>query len=58
MEIADEVIVLKEGQVVLAGQTTAVLTPSSLGEVFGVDLAGGRLTRLENAISSCLNRIY
>jgi len=39
MEIADEVIVLKEGQVVLAGQTQAVLTPSSLGGVFGVDLA-------------------
>ena len=39
MEIADEVLVLKEGQVVLAGQTRAVLTPSSLGGVFGVDLA-------------------
>ena len=38
MDIADEVLVLKEGQVVLAGQTGAVLTPSSLGEVFGVDL--------------------
>jgi iron complex transport system ATP-binding protein len=39
MDIADEVIVLKEGQVVLAGQTNAVLTPSSLSSVFGVDLA-------------------
>jgi iron complex transport system ATP-binding protein len=39
IEIADEVIVLKEGQIVLAGQTGAVLTPSSLGGVFGVDLA-------------------
>ena len=38
MEIADEVLVLKEGQVVLAGQVDAVLTPSSLGGVFGVDL--------------------
>jgi iron complex transport system ATP-binding protein len=38
MEIADEVIVLKEGQVVLAGQTQAVLTPSSLSGVFRVDL--------------------
>jgi iron complex transport system ATP-binding protein len=38
MEIADEVIVLKEGQVVLAGQTQAVLTPSSLSGVFQVDL--------------------
>ena len=38
MEIADEVIVLKEGMVVLAGQLDAVLTPSSLGGVFGVDL--------------------
>jgi iron complex transport system ATP-binding protein len=38
MEIADEVLVLKEGQIVLAGQTKAVLTPSSLGGVFGVDL--------------------
>lgn len=38
MDIADEVIVLKEGQIVLAGQTAAVLTPSSLGGVFGVDL--------------------
>ncbi len=38
MDVADEVIVLKEGQIVLAGQTSAVLTPSSLGGVFGVDL--------------------
>jgi len=42
MEIADEVIVLKEGQIVLAGQTKAVLTPSSLGGVFGVDLTWAR----------------
>ncbi|MDP7006285.1 MAG: ABC transporter ATP-binding protein [Phycisphaerales bacterium] len=39
MDIADEVIVLKEGRLVLAGATKAVLTPSSLGDVFGVDLA-------------------
>ncbi len=39
LEIADEVFVLKEGQLVLAGATKAVLTPSSLGDVFGVDLA-------------------
>ncbi len=38
MEIADEVIVLKAGKVALAGKTDAVLTPSSLGGVFGVDL--------------------
>ncbi len=38
MEIADEVIVLKEGKVVLAGETSAVLTPSSLGGVYGLDL--------------------
>ena len=29
---------LKDGQLVLAGATKAVLTPSSLGDVFGVDL--------------------
>jgi iron complex transport system ATP-binding protein len=39
LDIADEVIVLKEGHLALAGSTNAVLTPSSLGEVFGVDLA-------------------
>ena len=39
MEIADEVLVLQEGRLVLAGATTAVLTPSSLASVFGVDLA-------------------
>ncbi|MEE2912525.1 MAG: ABC transporter ATP-binding protein [Planctomycetota bacterium] len=39
MEIADEVLVLKEGKLVLAGETQAVLTPSSLADVFGVDLA-------------------
>ena len=39
MDIADEVLVLREGQLVLAGETHAVLTPSSLGSVFGVDLA-------------------
>jgi ABC-type cobalamin/Fe3+-siderophores transport system ATPase subunit len=39
LDIADEVIVLKDGQLVLAGATKAVLTPSSLGDVFGVDLA-------------------
>ncbi len=39
LDISDEVLVLKEGQIVLAGQTAAVLTPSSLGGVFGVDLA-------------------
>ena len=39
LDIADEVIVLREGQLVLAGATHAVLTPSSLGDVFGVDLA-------------------
>jgi iron complex transport system ATP-binding protein len=39
LDIADEVIVLREGQLVLAGATKAVLTPSSLGDVFGVDLA-------------------
>lgn len=38
MDVADEVLVLKEGQIVLAGQMNAVLTPSSLGGVFGVDL--------------------
>ena len=38
MEIADAVVVLKEGQVVLDGQTNAVLTPSSLGGIYGVDL--------------------
>ena len=38
MEIADSVVVLKEGQVVLDGQTNAVLTPSSLGGIYGVDL--------------------
>ena len=42
MDVADEVIVLKEGQIVLAGQTEAVLTPSSLGNVFGVDLTWAR----------------
>ena len=39
LDIADEVIVLKEGHLALACSTNAVLTPSSLGEVFGVDLA-------------------
>jgi len=39
LDIADEVFVLKDGQLVLAGATKAVLTPSSLGDVFGVDLA-------------------
>ena len=38
MEIADAVIVLKEGRIVLDGQTNAVLTPSSLGGIYGVDL--------------------
>ena len=42
MEIADEVLVLKDGQLVLAGETQAVLTPSSLADVFGVDLAWAR----------------
>lgn len=39
LDIASEVMVLKDGQLALAGQTQAVLTPSSLGNVFGVDLA-------------------
>jgi iron complex transport system ATP-binding protein len=39
LDIASEVMVLRDGQLVLAGQTQAVLTPSSLGDVFGVDLA-------------------
>lgn len=39
MDIADEVLVLQEGRLVLAGATKAVLTPSSLASVFGVDLA-------------------
>ena len=42
MEIADEVLVLKDSHLVLAGETHAVLTPSSLAEVFGVDLAWAR----------------
>ncbi|HIB02149.1 MAG TPA: ABC transporter ATP-binding protein [Phycisphaerales bacterium] len=39
LDIGDEVLVLREGQLVLAGATGAVLTPGSLGDVFGVDLA-------------------
>ena len=39
LDVADEVIVLRDGQLVLAGDSSAVLTPSSLGDVFGVDLA-------------------
>ncbi len=39
LDISDEVLVLKDGQLALAGATKAVLTPSSLGDVFGVDLA-------------------
>ena len=39
MQVADEVLVLQEGRLVLAGATRAVLTPSSLASVFGVDLA-------------------
>ncbi len=39
LDIADEVLVLRDGQLTLAGATNAVLTPSSLGHVFGVDLA-------------------
>jgi iron complex transport system ATP-binding protein len=39
LDISDEVLVLRDGQLVLAGSTKAVLTPSSLGDVFGVDLA-------------------
>ena len=42
MEVADEVLVLRDGQLVLAGETQAVLTPSSLADVFGVDLAWAR----------------
>lgn len=38
MEIADAVIVLKDGGIVLDGKTNAVLTPSSLGGIYGVDL--------------------
>ena len=39
MDLVDEVLVLRDGQVALAGETQAVLTPSSLGGVFGGDLA-------------------
>lgn len=39
MDISDEVLVLRDGLLVLAGATKAVLNPSSLGDVFGVDLA-------------------
>jgi len=39
MELADEVLVLQEGRLMLAGATKAVLTPGSLASVFGVDLA-------------------
>ena len=42
MDVADEVLVLRDGQLVLAGETQAVLTPSSLADVFGVDLAWAR----------------
>ncbi|MDG1136774.1 MAG: ABC transporter ATP-binding protein [Phycisphaerales bacterium] len=39
LDVADEALVLRDGQLTLAGNSTAVLTPSSLGDVFGVDLA-------------------
>lgn len=39
IELADTAFVLKRGELVLAGQSSAVLTLGSLGEVFGVDLA-------------------
>ena len=39
IELADTAFVLKRGELVLSGQSSAVLTLGSLGEVFGVDLA-------------------
>ena len=39
INLADTAFVLRNGDLVLAGQSSAVLSPSSLGDVFGVDLA-------------------
>jgi iron complex transport system ATP-binding protein len=39
LDIGDEALVLNEGKLALSGSTDAILTPSSLGGVFGVDLA-------------------
>ncbi|MDP6693820.1 MAG: ABC transporter ATP-binding protein [Phycisphaerales bacterium] len=39
IDLADTAFVLRHGELALAGQSSAVLTPGSLGEVFGVDLA-------------------
>ena len=39
IDLADTAFVLRHGELVLAGQSSAILTPGSLGEVFGVDLA-------------------
>lgn len=39
INLADTAFVLRHGELVLAGQSSAVLSPGSLGEVFGVDLA-------------------
>ena len=39
IHLADTAFVLRHGELVLAGQSSAILSPGSLGEVFGVDLA-------------------
>ncbi len=39
IHLAHTAFVLRNGELVLAGQSSAVLSPGSLGEVFGVDLA-------------------
>ena len=39
IHMADTAFVLRHGELVLAGNSSAVLSPGSLGEVFGVDLA-------------------
>tara|TARA_B100000470_G_C19587426_1_gene300591 strand:- start:319 stop:663 length:345 start_codon:yes stop_codon:yes gene_type:complete len=39
INLADTAFVLRNGDLVLAGQSSAVLSPGSLGDVFGVDLA-------------------
>jgi iron complex transport system ATP-binding protein len=39
IHMADTAFVLRNGELVLAGKSSAVLSPGSLGEVFGVDLA-------------------